>query len=48
MEARREKAGKRDEIQTTVPAHKNESKSMVLIEGYDINTGTHDGGLESE
>jgi len=33
MQARREKGGwARDEIETTVPAHKNEGKSLVLLQ----------------
>ena len=42
---KKRKGGARDEIQSTVPAHKNEGKSRSATDGDDDNTETHDGGL---
>ena len=38
---RKRKGGARDEIQTTVPAHKNEGKSLVLLQTGTTSTHPH-------
>jgi hypothetical protein len=46
-EGKERKGGARDEIQTTVPAHKSDGKSLVLLQ-TGTSTQAHDGGLESD
>jgi hypothetical protein len=38
---KKRKGGARDEIQTTVPAHNNEGKSLVLLQTGTTSTQTH-------
>jgi hypothetical protein len=38
---KKRKGGARDEIQTTVPAHKNEGKSLVLLQTGTTSTQAH-------
>ena len=46
---KKRKGGARDEIQTTIPAHTNEGKSLVLLQrGRHQHGHTRDGGLESD